>query len=215
MEKSYFTELNAINVSDKVEVKGAGNRKLSYLSWAWAWGEIKKAHPDTTYTVYENTLPNGYVVNYFTDGKTCYVKVGVTVNGIEHIEFLPVMDNMNKSIPLDKVTSWDVNTAIQRALTKAIARHGLGLYIYAGEDLPEDSTDKTEQAEKVANDPNNKEGSITDEQMTQISVFLNQLDDTKRKAWLGWFEKQFGTNDVVKFSASQAKIVVDKISRGK
>ena len=62
---------------------------------------------------------------------------GVTVNGIEHIEYLPVMDYRNQSINADKVTSFDVNKAIQRSLTKAVARHGLGLYIYAGEDLPE------------------------------------------------------------------------------
>ena len=128
--KNYFTELNSVDVSKKVEKKNG----LSYLSWAWAWGELKKRHPDATYTVYENE--NGW--NYFTDGKTCWVKTGVTVNGIEHIEYLPVMDFKNKSIPLNAVTSFEVNKTIQRSLTKAVARHGLGLYIYAGEDLPED-----------------------------------------------------------------------------
>lgn len=130
IEKNYFKALNAINVNDKTEQKNG----LTYLSWAWAWGEIKKIHPDANYTVYEN--PQGW--NYFTDGRTCWVKTGVTVNGIEHIEYLPVMDYKNKSIPFESVTSFDVNKAIQRSLTKACARHGLGLYIYAGEDLPED-----------------------------------------------------------------------------
>lgn len=128
-EKNYFTELNAINVSDKTEKKNG----LTYLSWAWAWGELKKLHPDATYTVYENK--DGWL--YHTDGRTCWVKTGVTVNGIENIEYLPVMDFRNNSIPADKVTSYDVNKAVQRSLTKAVARHGLGLYIYAGEDLPE------------------------------------------------------------------------------
>ena len=128
---NYFMELNSVDVSEKIEKKG----KLTYLSWAWAWGELKKRHPDATSTVYETE--NG--MNYFNDGKTAWVKVGVTVNGIEHIEYLPVMDMGNqKSMPLERVTSWDVNKAIQRAITKAIARHGLGLYIYAGEDLPEE-----------------------------------------------------------------------------
>lgn len=127
---NYFKTLNAINVNDKTEQKNG----LTYLSWAWAWGEIKKLHPDANYTVYENQ--QGW--NYFTDGRTCWVKTGVTVNGIEHIEYLPVMDYKNKSIPFESVTSFDVNKAIQRSLTKACARHGLGLYIYAGEDLPED-----------------------------------------------------------------------------
>ena len=130
MEKNYFTELNSINVNDHTEKKG----NLTYLSWAWAWGELKKRFPTATYTVYEND--EGWC--YHTDGRTAWVKTGVTVEGIEHIEYLPVMDSRNKSIPLGNVTSFDVNKAIQRSLTKAVARHGLGLYIYAGEDLPND-----------------------------------------------------------------------------
>ena len=85
--------------------------------------------------------PDGCI--YWTDGRTCWVKTGVTINGLEHIEYLPVMDFRNAAIPLEKVTSTDVNKAIQRSLTKACARHGLGLYIYAGEDLPE--SEQTEQ----------------------------------------------------------------------
>jgi hypothetical protein len=135
---NYFSVLNGINVNGKTEKKG----NLTYLSWAFAWGEVKKLFPDATYTIYENA--NGW--NYHTDGKTCWVKTGVTVNGIEHIEYLPVMDNRNNSIKLDHVTSFDVNKAIQRSLTKAIGRHGLGLYIYAGEDLPE--TDKEDEDQK-------------------------------------------------------------------
>lgn len=130
MENNYFVVLNNINVNDKTEKKNG----LTYLSWAWAWGEIKKLHPNATYTIYENA--DGCF--YHTDGKTCWVKTGVTVNGIEHIEYLPVMDYKNKSIPLNAVTSFDVNKTIQRSLTKACARHGLGLYVYAGEDLPEE-----------------------------------------------------------------------------
>lgn len=130
METNYFAQLNGANVNGHTEKKNG----LTYLSWAWAWGEIKKAFPDATYTIYENA--DGWF--YHTDGKTCWVKTGVTVNGVEHIEYLPVMDYKNKSIPADQVTSFDVNKAIQRSLTKACARHGLGLYIYAGEDLPEE-----------------------------------------------------------------------------
>ena len=126
---NYFEELNKIDVSEKIEKKN----NLSYLSWAWAWGELKKRHPTASYTVYENA--DGW--NYFTDGRTAWVKTGVSVDGLEHIEYLPVMDFRNKSIPLEQVTSFDVNKTIQRSLTKAVARHGLGLYIYAGEDLPE------------------------------------------------------------------------------
>lgn len=126
---STFEKLNAVNVNGKTEKKNG----LTYLSWAWAWAEVKKIDPEATYTIYENA--DGCF--YHTDGRTAWVKTGVTIGGIEHIEYLPVMDYKNKSIPLENITSFDVNKAIQRSLTKACARHGLGLYIYAGEDLPE------------------------------------------------------------------------------
>ena len=139
---NYFNDLYAVNVNGHTEKKNG----LTYLSWAWAWGEIKKKHPDATYTVYENA--DGW--NYHTDGRTCWVKTGVTVNGIEHIEYLPVMDYKNKSISIENVTSFDVNKAIQRSLTKACARHGLGLYIYAGEDLPEEEAAEKQDASRNA-----------------------------------------------------------------
>jgi len=135
MAESAFVVLNQIDCSSHTEKKNG----LTYLSWAWAWAELKKLYPQSFYTVYEDA--GGMF--YHTDGKTCWVKTGVTLvdhnNGshLEHIEFLPVMDNRNKSINKENVTSFDVNKAIQRSLTKAVARHGLGLYIYAGEDLPE------------------------------------------------------------------------------
>lgn len=134
---NYFNQLNAINVNDKTEKKN----NLTYLSWAWAWAEVKKLFPTANYIIYENA--EGW--NYHTDGKTAWVKTGVTVEGIEHIEYLPVMDYRNKSIPIDQITSFDVNKAIQRSLTKALARHGLGLYIYAGEDLPEETKQEKQE----------------------------------------------------------------------
>lgn len=137
-----FVKLNSINVNDHTERKNG----LTYLAWAWAWGELKKLYPESYYTVYENK--DGLF--YHTDGKTCWVKTGVTlVDGdihLEHIEYLPVMDFKNKSIPVEQVTSFDVNKAIQRSLTKAVARHGLGLYIYAGEDLPEEEAEAEQTA---------------------------------------------------------------------
>lgn len=128
-QKSVFATLNAINCNEHTEKKNG----LTYLSWAWAWQKVKSNYPDAFYTIYEDI--NG--IPYFTDGKTCWVKTGMTINGLEHIEYLPIMDYKNKSIVLDQVTSMDMNKAIQRSLTKCAARHGLGLYIYASEDLPE------------------------------------------------------------------------------
>lgn len=129
-KKSVFETLNDINVNEHVEKKNG----LAYLPWAWAWQEIKKKYPDAFYTIYENAQG----LFYHTDGRTAWVKTGVTIKGQEHIEYLPVMDHRNRSIPADALTSCDVNKTIQRSLTKACARHGLGLYIYAGEDIPEE-----------------------------------------------------------------------------
>ena len=144
-----FNTLNNVNVNEHTKKKNS----LTYLSWAWAWGKLKEFYPDANYTVYcnsQNEMP------YFTDGKTCTVKVGVTVEGLEHIEFLPVMDYRNKSIPYEEVTSFDVNKAVQRCLTKAIALHGLGLYIYEGEDLPKEET-KAKAKAKAETMSNSKE----------------------------------------------------------
>tara|TARA_B110000046_G_scaffold170893_1_gene191200 strand:- start:548 stop:1168 length:621 start_codon:yes stop_codon:yes gene_type:complete len=127
--KTVFDTLNAINVNDRTETKN----KLTYLSWAWAWQTVKENYPTATYTIYEN---EGGMF-YHSDGKSAWVKTGVTIEGIEHIEYLPVMDFRNASIQIEKLNSTDVNKSIQRSLTKAIARHGLGLYVYAGEDLPQ------------------------------------------------------------------------------
>ena len=149
--KSVFETLNSINVNDKVEKKN----NLTYLSWAWAWAEVKKNYPNSTYKIYESE--DGLF--YHHDGKSAWVKTGVTIEGIENIEYLPIMDFRNNSILLDKLTSVDVNKAIQRSLTKAIARHGLGLYVYAGEDLPE-GTEKTPTKKPVAKKPTAKATTI-------------------------------------------------------
>lgn len=154
--KNYFTELYEEDVSEYVEKKNG----LNYVSWAYAWKGIKEKHPEAEYKIYENN--EGW--NYFTDGRTCWVKTGVVVCGIEHIEYLPVMDYRNKAIPLEKVTSFDVNTAIQRSLTKACARHGYGLKVYAGEDV-EAATKETQ-------------GPMTDaqrEELVLMGVDLEQL----------------------------------------
>lgn len=142
MASNIFKTLNDINVNGHTEKKNG----LTYLSWAWAWAEVKKAFPAANYKVYENA--DGW--NYFTDGRTAWVKTGVLIEGQEHIEYLPVMDYKNKSIPLENITSFDVNKAIQRSLTKACARHGLGLYIYAGEDLPEAEDETKKKAAEMA-----------------------------------------------------------------
>lgn len=158
-KKSVFETLNKIDVGEHIEKKNG----LSYLSWAWAWKVLKENYPDANYKIYETESG----CNYFTDGRTGWVKTGVTVNGLEHIEYLPIMDYNNKSIILEKITSFDVNKAIQRSLTKAVARHGLGLYVYAGEDLPEEPKNE----EKPVNQP--QVASNVSQQMRESAQLFN------------------------------------------
>lgn len=129
---SKFDDAIKINVNDKTEKKG----NLTYLSWAWAWAEFKKIYPDATYEV----VKFGDGKPYYCDEKTgymCYTKV--KADGTEHEMWLPVMDSRNKAML--QPTMFDINKTIMRCLTKNLAMFGLGLYIYAGEDLP-DGEDK-------------------------------------------------------------------------
>ena len=126
--KSTFKTLAAVNVKDRVEKKG----RFDYLSWAYAWAMIKDQYPDANRKVYESESNE---LNYFSDGRTGYVKVGVTINDVEHIDYLPIMGHNNQSLTLDKITSFAVNKTIQRSTVKAIAMQGLGLSLWAGEDL--------------------------------------------------------------------------------
>ena len=144
IEKNYFQELYDVDVREKTKQKNG----LNYLSWAAAWAEVKKKYPDATYKIYEQIIDDrGTTRPWFDDGKSGWVKTGVTINGIEMIEQLPIMDFRNKPIAADAISSTDANKSVQRSLTKACARHGLGLYIYEGEDLPEET--KKEEKKKA------------------------------------------------------------------
>lgn len=126
MSENYFAKLAKIDVNEHVEKKG----KFSYLSWAWAVDVLRKEDPKATWEVIRfNGMP-------FMETKFgVFVEVAVTVQDITLSQIHPVLDNNNK--PISQPTSFQINTSIQRALVKAIALHGLGLYIYAGEDIPE------------------------------------------------------------------------------
>ena len=136
-----FKKLDAINVNDYVDKKGS----YSYLSWSDAWRMVKQEFDDVSSTVYENA--DGW--NYHHDGRTAWVKTGVTINGVEHIEYLPIMDNRNRAIPLGNIDSRQVNDTIQRSITKAFARHGLGLYIYRGESLPKSESEAEKEEREL------------------------------------------------------------------
>lgn len=130
-DKGYFKKLKAI----QGDTKKLGHHDLTYMSWAEAWDKLKEQYPDASYHVHEagNGMP------YFYDSTGGFAKVSVTVCGMTHTVHLPIMDHMNKSITPSEMTTFDINKNIQRALTKAIAMHGMGLYVYKGEDLPEKS----------------------------------------------------------------------------
>lgn len=156
-----FDQLNAINVNDKTEKKKSGSTELTYLSWTWAWAEVKKRFPDAHYEiVMHDGLP------YVYDQNTGYmVFTNVTIDGITHMMWLPVMDGANKAMKnepytystkyngektVDAATMFDVNKTIMRCLVKNLAMFGLGLYIYAGEDLPEVEVEELKTAQEVA-----------------------------------------------------------------
>lgn len=150
-KNSVFETLFSINVGNHIEKKNG----LNYLSWPYAWAEVKKYFPDATYSVKlfgENNLP------YVYDENTGYmVFTSVTINNLTHEMWLPVMDNFNKSMKSVKYTysnnyrknacveaasMFDINKTIMRCLVKNLAMFGLGLYIYSGEDLPESESEK-------------------------------------------------------------------------
>lgn len=155
---SVFEELSKVNVNDHTENKNG----LTYLSWAWAWAELKKRYPTANYKVFEQETQSGRT-NYFNDGLTGYVHTSVTVEGETIEQMLPIMNYKNQSIPLSDITSFNVNTAIQRCLAKNIAMFGLGLYIYAGEDLPDEQREKNDKSLLL-----NFDG-LTKEQITKLT----------------------------------------------
>ena len=141
--ESVYNSLKAIDVRPKAEKKG----RADYLSWAHAWDMLKSVYPQAQRIIYESEHTG---LNYFTDGKTAYVKVGIVVNDLEHIDMLCVMDHRNKSIPIEKLCSFEVNKTIQRATAKAIAMHGLGLSLWTGEDVPSQPSEAKEAPSKEA-----------------------------------------------------------------
>ena len=132
-----FKKLVGVNVGEKIEKKG----KFSYLSWSWAWQEVKGKYPDATFEVHDDVV--------YPDG-TREVRVSVTIEGLTHMMWLPVMNHTNNAI--SNPNARDVSDARMRCLVKAIALHGLGLYIYAGEDIPQAT-----QPQKPAPKPQQKE----------------------------------------------------------
>ena len=133
--ENIWKTLSAVDCNDKTEKKG----NLTYLSWAWAWGIVQDHFPDSEYRFAQFDHPSGLTTDamYYPDG-TASVHVTVTIEGIDRRMWLPVMDYKNKAI--DSPSSRDISDAKMRCLTKCLAMFGLGHYIYAGEDIPSESS---------------------------------------------------------------------------
>jgi len=242
-----FKELYEMPVEGHVEKKDCGKGLfLSYLSWAYAWATLIEEDPNANYKVYER--PDGRI--YWDDGTTAWVKVSVTMFGKEVIEYLAVMDDTraNASIPLvtykfknkygeektaEGITTFDAVKAIQRALVKAIARFGIGLKLYAGEDLPTEGDDKPQndapQAPKPQTipsvDPKPKAEAESTKSMTgnaqpiydEMMKMMRELDPAQTIGLLDWCKRKFGKgpNDLTDINQILATIGAIKAAKFK
>lgn len=204
----HFNKLFAINCNDKTEKKNNGSTELTYLSWCYAWSEVKKLYPNARYEILkfgENKLP------YVFDEKTGYmVFTRVEIEDIEHEMWLPVMDSSNKAMKdkpykytvkkfnaktkqyeyiekeVQPATMFDINKTIMRCLTKNLAMFGLGLYIYAGEDLPENvdneepkNSAKTSAKKELMIQDSQKELIIKKFEKEEIKKYLEEINKSK------------------------------------
>ena len=134
---SVFNTLNELNVGNKTKEKN----KLTYLPWAAAWEAVKRIYPDAEFGIEEQVLDEfGNTRFWHSDGNTGWVKVWVTIEGQTLVEVLPIMNHRNQAIPANEITSTDANKSFKRCLVKCLALHGLGTYIFLGEDLPEEES---------------------------------------------------------------------------
>ncbi len=194
-----FLELYKIDVSGKTEKKG----NLTYLSWCWAWAEFKKVYPDANYEVKKfDGIP------YVHDTDTGYmVYTSVTAGGMTYEMWLPVMDTRNKA--MKTADMFDINKTIMRCLTKNLAMFGLGLYIYAGEDLPEDAEKPPKEATKAKQTAKTEEWKLTKSELVQVYGVKNA------EATIAALEKKLGvpyaewdkeaTQDIREYLARQKK----------
>ena len=171
-EASVFETLHSVDVSEKVKTKNG----LKYLSWSSAWAEVKKRFPNATFKVYPQVIDDGGHKRFWhDDGKSGWVEVGVTIDGIEQIEVLAIMDFKNQAIPVEKITSVEANKAKQRCLVKTCAMHGLSLHIYEGEDTPE-STARAEELKDLIKEVVKKRCSISDKASEKVAELCKKAE---------------------------------------
>ena len=159
---NYFTELDQVDVTKHIEKKG----NFSYLSWPYAVRELKKRHPEATWTVHEY----GEGFPFIKTECGFFVKVTVTINGIDATQIHPVLDHKNKTI--NSPDAFQINTSIQRCLVKTIGLHGLGIHLYAGEDLPPSPHLNEEQQSKLLDLLDDR--SVGEDMTNQVMVKISQ-----------------------------------------
>lgn len=218
---SVFEDLSKVDVSAYAEKKGM----FTYLSWAWAVNELLTRYPKAEWEIHKWGV-DGCRQPYMETKAGCFVQVTVNVDGVERTQIHPVLDNRNNTIK--QPNAFDVNTAIMRCLTKAISLHGLGLYIYAGEDLPQDlSTGSAKPVQKKTTTststngykPSAKTGSnkSTANQQNYIMKlredFMKKLGNEKALDTLGKIEKdvKLESLNVAELSKQQASDYIENL----
>jgi uncharacterized protein DUF1071 len=196
--ENYFAKLNQINVSDHIEKKG----QFSYLSWPFAVTQLRQADPAATWEVKRfDTLP------YQKTEAGFFVEVAVTVQGVTLSQIHPVLDAKNQPIP--EPTSFDINSSIQRCLVKAIALHGLGLYIYAGEDLP--ATDQQTPVPAAAKAPVTEHPTTTPASAAQIRFIERLVAETGSE--LSKVLAYFGVESLEKLTTHSASRAITSLQK--
>ncbi|PEQ09143.1 Sak single strand annealing protein [Bacillus toyonensis] len=182
--ENYFSKLAQIDCSEHVEKKG----RFSYLSWTWAVKKLREVDPTATWEVKRfNGVP------YLKTDCGYFVEVEVTVQGLPLSQIHPILNNQNK--PIAEPNSFDINTSIQRCLVKAIALHGLGLYIYAGEDLPE-----------IQEDP------VSSQQVGVIKLNIKKLA-TLRKVDEDTIKGHLSVTEITELTKTHADEVIKKLTK--
>lgn len=167
-----FKTLNSVDVSNKIRTKN----DLRYLSWASAWAETKKLFPEATFRIIPQIMDEfGNKRFWHDDGKSGWVEVGVTIEGMEHVEVLPIMDFKNKAIPADAITSTDANKSYKRCLAKACALHGLGLYIFESEDVPDELAKAIELIDEIR-ELAKKKAALSDAAKEQVGTLCKNAE---------------------------------------
>jgi len=218
-EVSEFDKLYKLNVNDKTEKKKTGNTQLTYLSWSFAWAEFVKVYPEATYEIVknENGLP------YFHDDSGAMVYTKVKAGGLTHEMWLPVMDGANKAMKSKSydyaVKGWnggadtvktvlaysmfDINKTVMRCLVKNLAMFGLGLYIYAGEDLPEGEEQQQPKPQPPLQQPPRKINPI---EIENLMALVDETNSDIEKMCANYKVKIVGDLTLIQFQDAMKKL---------